>query len=470
MPKSTRRQQGIETLTTGSRVTRRQLLMSAAAYAVLPPFAFSTPSAAQFFDAAALEKIADRDPEAATPFIVDAQTHVWWREGGLRTLTPSGDHFLKTLAGSRASVIGKPVPIADMGRMMFIEDMFLHSETDIAFLNSFGMRGAFDGVDLFPPREAAFIRSMAPSRIRVLGVVDPPDGQSAVDSLIYQCEELKIDGLKLYPPGPVTTGWRMDDEKTTYPLYEVLRKHGVKNVCVHKGLPGLFLEEYCHTADLAKAAADFPDLNFIAFHCSFPFEEELAEHARKAKVKNICVHKGLHGLFLEEYCHTADLAKAAADFPDLNFIAFHCSFPFEAELAEHARKAKVKNIYAEMGGLAPYMFRTPERYAQMLATVLNGLGPDHVLWGTDTPVAGPPHWQILAFQAYGFPAQLVESKGYPVLTPAVKRQILGENAARLYNINVADASRAISKDLLYKLRVDGNPLPLEVDPSTWAPG
>jgi hypothetical protein len=64
----------------------------------------------------------------------------------------------------------------------------------------------------------------------------------------------------------------------------------------------------------------------------------------------------------------------------------------------------------------------------------------------------------------------VESKGYPVLTPAVKRQILGENAARLYNINVADASRAISKDLLYKLRVDGNPLPLEVDPSTWAPG
>ena len=171
-------------------------------------------------------------------------------------------------------MIGKPVPIADMGRMMFIEDMFLHSETDIAFLNSFGMRGAFDGIDLFPPREAAFIRSMAPSRIRVLGVVDPPDGQSAVDSLIYQCEELKIDGLKLYPPGPVTTGWRMDDEKTTYPLYEVLRKHGVKNVCVHKGLPGLFLEEYCHTADLAKAAADFPDLNFIAFHCSFPFEAE----------------------------------------------------------------------------------------------------------------------------------------------------------------------------------------------------
>src|SRR5580704_17401849 len=66
------------------------------------------------------------------------------------------------------------------------------------------MRAAFDGVDLFPPREAAFIRSMAPSRVRVLGTVDPPDGASAVESLIYQCEELKIDGLKFYPPGPDT--------------------------------------------------------------------------------------------------------------------------------------------------------------------------------------------------------------------------------------------------------------------------
>src|SRR6202035_3005535 len=89
---------------------------------------------------------------------------------------------------------------------------FLGSETDIAFLNSFGMRAAFDGVDLFPPREAAFIRSMAPSRIRVLGTVDPPDGASAIESLIYQCETIKIDGLKLYPPGPDARGWVLDDD------------------------------------------------------------------------------------------------------------------------------------------------------------------------------------------------------------------------------------------------------------------
>jgi uncharacterized protein len=393
-------------------ISRRQVLTAGAGtFMFLQRRAESKPLfQASFFDSAVLAQASDRDSALRPPIIVDAQTHVWWRAGGPQSLTESGEHFLKSLAGSRAAVVGKPVPIADMGRLMFIEDMFLNSETDIAFLNSFGMRAAFDGIDLFPPREAAMIRSMAPARIRVLGVVDPPDGQSAVDSLIYQCEELKIDGLKLYPPGPVKTGWRMDDQKTTYPLYEVLRKHGVKTVCVHKGLPGLFVEEFCHTEDLARAAADFPDLNFIAFHCAFPFE---------------------------------------------------------AELAAQAKRAKTKNIYAEMGGLAPRMYRQPERYAQMLGTIIDGLGADHVLWGTDTPVAGPPHWQIQAFQAYTFPEQFREKHGYQQLTPQVKRQIFGENAARLFNIDIAAVRRDMQGDLLYRLRMDGNPLPSPVEPAAW---
>jgi predicted TIM-barrel fold metal-dependent hydrolase len=285
-----------------------------------------------------------------------------------------------------------------MGRIMFIEDLFLRSETDLAFLNSFGMKAAFDGVDLFPPREAALIRSMAPARIRILGCVDPPDGQSALDSLSYQCEKLKIDGLKLYPPGPDTRGWRMDDEKLTYPIYETLRKHGVKNVCVHKGFPGSFLEPGCHPADMTQAAADWPDLNFIAFHSAFPFE---------------------------------------------------------AELAEQAKKAKVKNIYAEMGLLAGVMRQNPQRFAQCMGTLLDGLGADHILWGTDTPVIGPPHWQIQGFQTFTIPDELIEKNKYQQLTPEVKRKIFGENVARLFSLDIKKVRQGVEGDLLYKLRNDG---------------
>lgn len=392
------------------KVSRRRMLKLTAGAA---SFTFlqrrtnaSTLPSSDFADALSLERIADRDADLQPPLLVDLQTHVWWRAGGIKQMSPRGEAFLKSLAGARASIIGRPVPVADMGRVMFFEDIFMQSKTDIAFLNSFGMRAAFDGVDLFPPREAAMIRSMAPNRIRVLGCVDPPDGQSAVDSLIYQCETLKIDGLKLYPPGPDTRGWRMDDEKNTYPLYQVLRKHGVKNICVHKGFPGSFLEEYCHPVDMTRAAADFPDLNFIAFHSAYPFD---------------------------------------------------------AELAEQAKKAKVKNVYAELGTLASVMVQNPNRYAQLIGGLLDGLGADHILWGTDTPVIGPPHWQIQAFQAFTIPNELIERHKYPQLTPEAKRLILGENVARIFKIDIKAARRAVEGDVLFKLREDGNPLPVTVD-------
>lgn len=395
----------------GKGVSRRDLLKLAggavAGLTFLQRKSLGAPiSASRFVDRESLERIADRDPALHPPLLVDMQTHVWWREGGLQKMTPRGENFLKTLAGSRAAVVGHPVPIADMGRIMFIEDVFLGSETDIAFLNSFGMRGAFDGIDLFPPREAAKIRSMAPARLRVLGVVDPPDGHSAVESLEYQCETIKIDGLKLYPPGPDTRGWRMDDEKNTYPLYEVLRKHGVKNVCVHKGLPGLFLEDYCHPTDLVKAAHDFPEINFIAFHSAYPFD---------------------------------------------------------AELNKLVKESGVKNVYAELGAMARIMVQEPARYAELLANLLDALGPDRILWGTDTPVIGPPHWQIEAFQSYTIPDEVVERRKIPQLTREVKDKIFGGNVARIFGIDIDQERRDIQNDYLYKLRQDSNPLPQTVD-------
>src|ERR1044072_3458266 len=311
-----------------SKLSRRDALKlsgGAAAFTFLKRSATASHlPASSFVDDMSLERIADRDADLHPPLLVDLQTHVWWRAGGIQKMTPRGEAFLKSLAGARASIIGRPVPVADMGRGMFFEDIFLQSKTDLAFLNSFGMRAAFDGVDLFPPREAALIRPIAPARIRVLGTVDPPDGRSAVESLIYQCETLKIDGLKLYPPGPEMRGWGMDDEKMTYPLYEVLSKHKVKNICVHKGVPGSFLEEYCHPIDMTRAAAAFPDLNFIAFHSAYPFD---------------------------------------------------------AELAEQAKRAKVKNIYAELGTLAAIMLQDPNRYAKLMGALLDGLGEDNILWG-----------------------------------------------------------------------------------------
>jgi len=41
----------------------------------------------------------------------------------------------------------------------------------------------------------------------------------------------------------------------------------------------------------------------------------------------------------------------------------------------------------------------------------------------------------------------------------VKNKIFGENAARIFGIDIAAARQAIEGDLLYRLRDDRNPLP-----------
>ena len=111
------------------------------------------------------------------------------------------------------------------------------------------------------------------------------------------------------------------------------------------------------------------------------------------------------------------------------------------------------------------MMRTdPARYSVLIGNLLDGFGADHILWGTDTPVIGPPDWQIEAFKTFTIPEELAAQHRYPQLTPEAKNQIFGENAARIFEIDIAAARQAIEGDLLYKLRDDRNPLPAGATP------
>lgn len=77
---------------------------------------------------------------------------------------------------------------------------------------------------------------------------------------------------------------------------------------------------------------------------------------------------------------------------------------------------------------------------------------------------GPPGWQIEAFQTFTIPEELAAQHHYLQLTPEVKNKIFGENAARIFGIDIAAAHQAIEGDLLHKLRDDRNPLPAGATP------
>jgi hypothetical protein len=112
------------------------------------------------------------------------------------------------------------------------------------------------------------------------------------------------------------------------------------------------------------------------------------------------------------------------------------------------------------------MMRTdPARYSVLIGNLLDGFGADHIIWGTDTPVIGPPHWQIEAFQTFTIPEELAAQYHFSRLTPEVKNKIFGENAARIFGI----VAQLVEQVPLYSLArrgdVDRNPLPSGAAPT-----
>jgi hypothetical protein len=83
----------------------------------------------------------------------------------------------------------------------------------------------------------------------------------------------------------------------------------------------------------------------------------------------------------------------------------------------------------------------PDEAAHVLGKLLVALGPDNILWGTDSIWYGSPQGQIDAFRTFQ-------------ITPEIKARILGLNAAGLYGIDPAVTACMPSGDERAALRAD----------------
>ncbi len=96
-----------------------------------------------------------------------------------------------------------------------------------------------------------YVNDLAGSQ-RVLshGLLRPNLGEKELEEMERQVKELKIDAWKMYTGAELgEKAWFLDDEKVAYPFWERTKKLGVKNLCVHKGLPlGRLQREGLHAA------------------------------------------------------------------------------------------------------------------------------------------------------------------------------------------------------------------------------
>jgi hypothetical protein len=240
-----------------------------------------------------------------------------------------------------------------------------------------------------------------------------------------QVKVLRIDAWKMYTGAELgEQAWFMDDEKVAYPFWEKTKKLGVTNLCVHKGLPlGFFNEKACTPHDLEKAAIDWPDLNFIVYH------------------------SGYRGLGLAALGTGERIKDTQKDDPQ--------EIPWISDILRILkRNPKIKNIYFELGSTFNQLSaaRDPTPAMHMLGQMIQAAGADHILWGTDSIWNGSPQNQIVRLRKLKIKEELLEKYKYPELTDAIKDQILGLNAARLFGIDPKAKRQAIKADTLTQLR------------------
>lgn len=306
----------------------------------------------------------------------------------------------------------------------FMKEVYFDSDTKIGLISAapadHGDNIFLNNTELASTRRV--FNEIAGSKRMLCHSVMAPGQDGWLDEIDYAIEVHKPDGWKGYTLGdPFADSmypWRMDDEALMYPAYEKMMRSGIRTVCVHKGLlPDNHPAQFKHwrnamVDDVGKAAQDWPELNFVIYHAGFrPLmtspQPLLDEFDRSGQIDWI-----------------TNLAKIPAAYG-------------------------VKNVYAELGTTFGSCAVThPKLAAAILGQLIQGMGSDHVIWGTDSVWYGSPQWQIEAMRRIEIPHKMQQRHDFAPLGAAngpVKQAIFSANAARVFNLDRAFTENAAWK-------------------------
>jgi hypothetical protein len=343
------------------------------------------------------------------------------------------------------ALAGLPNDESNAQLVQFIKDVYLDSQVTIGLLSNVTASViSTEGAQPRPPRNAReaaegeiltaaqtaaardFVNEISGStRMLAHGLLYV--GRGNLGFIEEQIERNEPDSWKGYnisnaakvddDPESLMRQWRHDDEDVAYPTFELIESHyarlratkpGFNNICVHKGLaPGPADPERGHPADLPKAARDWPNLNFITYHACI--QPAFFMHAALEEIRSGRLRDGVPNI-----SWTTEYAELVAPYP---------------------------NCYAEIGTTwASSIVTFPTVAAHIMGQLMKYLGPDRIVFGSDSVWYGSPQWQIDAFWRFQIPDDMRERHGYPEITVEDKRKILGLNSARLYGITATGAS------------------------------
>ncbi len=189
--------------------------------------------------------------------------------------------------------------------------------------------------------------------------IDPHKGKMGAREARRLIEEHGVKGFKFHP---TVQGFHPYD-RMAWPIYEVIAEHGLPAI-FHSGHSGIgsgmrcgggLRLEYSNPMHLDDVAIDFPDMQIVIAHPSWPWQDEAL---------SVCLHK--------------------------------------------------PNVWIDLSGWSPKYF------APQLVQYANTLLKDRMLFGSDFPLIAPDRW-LKDFDEAGF-------------KPEVRPLILKENAIRLLRL------------------------------------
>lgn len=301
-----------------------------------------------------------------------------------------------------------------IGPDAFIKDVFLDSDTDLMVLSFVPSTREGEPLTIEEASATAQIveRMEGTHRLLIHGRVNPNQAGD-LEGMERLAQQFKVSAWKTYTQwGPDGKGFWMDDEPGLA-MIEKARQLKVNTICIHKGLPfGPRSYEHSTCADIGRVARRFPDVNFLIYHSGFvagkpegPYDPQRTD--------------GIDALVTS---------------------------------LQQAGVAPGSNVYAELGSTWRFLMRDPDSAAHALGKLFKAVGPQNVLWGTDSIWYGSPQDQIQAFRTFQISPEWRGRYGYPEITPALRAQVFGLNALKIYPVSKAVLDRHLGHDRLARER------------------
>jgi uncharacterized protein len=314
-------------------------------------------------------------------FIIDGHVHLWdARKSNIKNL--HGQQFIDCFYAYHTNLSPKEYQWSKdkfdhYGVEAMYQDLFVTGYDDMAICQPTYLTDFYNN-GFNTTEQNHRMKENHPDRFIVNGAFDPRDGAAGLDRLDELAEKYKIKGVKLY-----TAEWRGDSK---------------------------------------------------GYKLSDPEAQKYLERCDKLGIKNIHVHKGPTILPLNrDAFDVADIDDAATSFQNLNFIVEHCGLPRLDDFCWIATQET--NVYGGLAVVLPFIHSRPEYFAHVISELLFWLGEDKILYGSDYGIWSPK-WLIEKFMAFELPENVRKETGVN-LTMEAKKKILGLNAARLYDIDIA---------------------------------